>query len=129
MFVGDQCGKAEDAIELYVSAFERSRIIDIERFGPADDGERGIKVARFEIAGQEVLAMDSAGPHQFTFTPAVSLVIECEREEELDAAWARLVDGGTVLMPLLTYDFSPRFGWVQDRFGVSWQLRLDQADA
>jgi predicted 3-demethylubiquinone-9 3-methyltransferase (glyoxalase superfamily) len=63
--------------------------------------------------------MDSAGPHRFTFTPAISLVVECDREDELDAA-----DGATVLMPLQAYDFSPRFGWQQDRFGVTWQLSL-----
>jgi predicted 3-demethylubiquinone-9 3-methyltransferase (glyoxalase superfamily) len=124
MFVGDQCGKAEEAMELYVSAFEGSRVIDVERFGPDDEGERGIKHARFEVAGREVVAMDSAGPHPFSFTPAVSLVVECDGEQELDAAWTRLIDGGTVLMPLQAYDFSPKFGWLQDRFGVTWQLSL-----
>jgi predicted 3-demethylubiquinone-9 3-methyltransferase (glyoxalase superfamily) len=124
MFVGDQCGRAEEAIGLYVSAFERSHVIEVERFGGEDGGESGIRLARFEIAGQEVLAMDSPAPHQFTFTPAMSLMVDCEGEDELDRAWARLGDGGTVLMPLQEYDFSPKFGWVQDRFGVSWQLRL-----
>jgi predicted 3-demethylubiquinone-9 3-methyltransferase (glyoxalase superfamily) len=66
----------------------------------------------------------SASAHSFTFTPAISLVVECDREDELDAAWARLADGATVLMPLQAYDFSPRFGWLQDRFGVTWQLSL-----
>ena len=63
MFVGDHCGKAEEAIELYVSAFEDSRVVSVERFGPEDEGERGIKHARFELTG-EVVAMDSAGPAQ-----------------------------------------------------------------
>jgi predicted 3-demethylubiquinone-9 3-methyltransferase (glyoxalase superfamily) len=124
MFVGDQLGKAEEAMDLYVSAFVDSAVLEVERFGSEDDGERGIKYARFQVAGRELVAMDSAGPHRFSFTPAISLVVECDREDELDAAWARLSDGATVLMPLQAYDFSPKFGWLQDRFGVTWQLRL-----
>ena len=124
MFVGAQSGKAEEAMELYMSVFDGSRIIDVERYGPEDEGEQGIKHARFEVAGVEVAAMDSAGPHDFSFTPAASLIVEFDREQELDAAWTRLIDGGTALMPLQAYDFSPKFGWLQDRFGVSWQLRL-----
>jgi predicted 3-demethylubiquinone-9 3-methyltransferase (glyoxalase superfamily) len=108
----------------YVSAFADSALLEVERFGSEDEGERGIKHARFQVAGRELVAMDSAGPHHFTFTPAISLVVECDREDELDAAWARLADGATVLMPLQAYDFSPKFGWLQDRFGVSWQIRL-----
>lgn len=124
MFVGDQCGNAEEAMNLYISAFERSRVIDVDHFGPDDESERGVKLARFELAGQELQAMDSSRPHPFSFTPAISIVVECDREQELDAAWATLADGATVLMPLDAYDFSPKFGWLQDRFGVSWQLRL-----
>jgi predicted 3-demethylubiquinone-9 3-methyltransferase (glyoxalase superfamily) len=124
MFVGDQCGKAEEALDLYVSAFDDSAVLDVERFGPEDGGERGVKRARLRIAGRELVAMDSGGPHQFTFTPAISFVVEFDSEDELDAAWARLVDGGAILMPLQAYDFSPKFGWLQDRFGVTWQLSL-----
>jgi predicted 3-demethylubiquinone-9 3-methyltransferase (glyoxalase superfamily) len=124
MFVGDQCGSAEAAMNLYVSAFERSRVIEVERFGPDDEGERGIKIARFELGGQEVHAMDNGYPHPFSFTPAISIGVECDREQELDAAWAKLANGATLLMPLDAYDFSPKFGWLQDRFGVSWQLQL-----
>jgi predicted 3-demethylubiquinone-9 3-methyltransferase (glyoxalase superfamily) len=124
MFVGDQCGKAEEAIGLYVSAFVDSAVLEVERFGSEDEGEPGIKRARIQVAGRELVAMDSPGPHRFTFTPAISLVVECDREDELDAAWARLADRATVLMPLQAYDFSPRFGWLQDRFGVTWQLSL-----
>jgi len=122
MFVGDHCGNAEQAIELYVSAFERSRIIAIDRYGAEDAPERGLRQARFEIAGRQLSAMDSAMPHQFGFTPAVSLTVEFDDHAELDAAWERLADGGTVLMPLQAYPFASRFGWLNDRFGVSWQL-------
>jgi predicted 3-demethylubiquinone-9 3-methyltransferase (glyoxalase superfamily) len=124
MFVGDQCGNADEAMELYVSTFDASRVVSVERFGPEDEGQRGIKRARFELIGREVIAMDSAGPHQFSFTPATSMVVEFDSEEQLDSAWARLVQGGTELMPLQAYDFSPKFGWLQDRFGVSWQMNL-----
>jgi len=124
MFVGDQCGNAEEAMELYVSAFEGSRVTHVERFASGDAGEPGIRRARFEVAGSEVLAMDSPGPHAFSFTPAMSLTVELDGADALDAAWGRLADGATVLMPLDAYDFSPRFGWLQDRFGVTWQLNL-----
>ncbi len=111
-------------MELYVSAFEGSRIIHVERFAPEDEGQQGLRRARFELAGSEVLAMDSPGPHAFSFTPAMSLTVEMDSPGALDAAWERLRDGATVLMPLDAYDFSPRFGWLQDRFGVTWQLSL-----
>jgi predicted 3-demethylubiquinone-9 3-methyltransferase (glyoxalase superfamily) len=129
MFVGDQCGRAQDAIDVYVSAFADSRILEVERFGSDDDGERGIKHARVVVAGHELAVMDSAGAHPFTFTPAISFVVELASEDELDAAWATLGTGGAVLMPLQAYDFSPKFGWLQDRFGVTWQLNISDATA
>jgi predicted 3-demethylubiquinone-9 3-methyltransferase (glyoxalase superfamily) len=70
------------------------------------------------------MCFDSPIKHNFTFTPAVSLFGECEEESELDAAFARLAQGGQVLMPLDNYGFSKKFGWTNDRFGVSWQLNL-----
>jgi predicted 3-demethylubiquinone-9 3-methyltransferase (glyoxalase superfamily) len=123
MFVGDQYGRAEEAMRLYVSLFEDSRILDVEHFGPEDD-EAGVKRARFVLAGREFIAMDSGREHPFTFTPAVSLVVDCDTEQQLDGAFAELSDGGTILMPLQAYPFSPKFGWLNDRFGVSWQLSL-----
>ena len=66
--------------------------------------------------------IDSPIKHAFTFTPSFSLFVECESEAELDAAFARLSDGGSVLMPPGNYGFSTKFAWVNDRFGVSWQL-------
>lgn len=124
MFVGDHCGRAEEAIALYVSTFADSRVVSVEHWRPEDAGQRGVKQARVELAGREVIAMDSAAPHQFSFTPAISLVVEFDDAEQLDAAWVPLIEGGVALMPLQAYEFSPRFGWVQDRFGVSWQLNL-----
>jgi predicted 3-demethylubiquinone-9 3-methyltransferase (glyoxalase superfamily) len=123
MFVGDQNGRAEEAMNLYVSVFEDSRVLDIERFG-AEEDESGVKRARFVLAGREYIAMDSGMEHAFTFTPAISLFVDCESEQQLNAAFAELSDGGSILMPLQAYPFSARFGWLQDRFGVSWQLNL-----
>jgi predicted 3-demethylubiquinone-9 3-methyltransferase (glyoxalase superfamily) len=126
MFVGDQCGKAEEAMALYTSLFADSRIVEVERYGPDEPGT-GVKQARFVLAGTEHRAMDSDGPHQFTFTPATSLFVECDNEAELDAAYAALAEGGAVLMPLQAYPFSPKFAWLADRYGVSWQLFLTAA--
>jgi predicted 3-demethylubiquinone-9 3-methyltransferase (glyoxalase superfamily) len=121
MFVGDQYGRAEEAMRLYVSLFDESRVLDVERFGPQDE-ESGLKRARFLLAGREYIAMDSGRAHPFTFTPAMSLFVDCDSEQRLDEAFAELSDGGSILMALQPYPFSPKFGWLADRFGVSWQL-------
>jgi predicted 3-demethylubiquinone-9 3-methyltransferase (glyoxalase superfamily) len=123
MFVGDQYGKAEEAPDLYVSVFEDARVVEIERFG-ADEEESGVKRARFTLAGRDFIAMDSGGQHTFTFTPATSLFVDFDNAQKLDQAFARLSDGATILMPLQAYDFSPKFVWLNDRYGVSWQLNL-----
>jgi predicted 3-demethylubiquinone-9 3-methyltransferase (glyoxalase superfamily) len=118
-------GVAEEAMALYVSLFGDSGIAQIERYGPGEMGAEGtVKLARFTLAGKEFLAIDSPMKHGFTFTPSMSLFVECESEAELDAAFGRLSDGGSVLMPIDNYGFSTRFGWLTDRFGVSWQLNL-----
>jgi predicted 3-demethylubiquinone-9 3-methyltransferase (glyoxalase superfamily) len=81
-------------------------------------------VARFSLAGQEFLCSDSYVAHDFLFTPSFSVWIDVESEEELQRLFAALAQGGTQLMPLDKYGFSRRFGWVNDRYGVSWQLNL-----
>lgn len=118
-------GAAGEAMTLYVSLFADSAITHVERYGPGEMGAEGtVKVASFTLAGREFICIDSPVKHAFTFTPATSLFVECESEAELDAAFARLSDGGAVLMPVGNYGFSTRFGWLSDRFGVSWQLNL-----
>ena len=72
------------------------------------------------------MCMDSNVKQVFTFTPATSLFVSCATEEEIDRLLAKLSQGGQVLMPLATYPFSPKFGWVADQFGDSWQLNLEQ---
>ncbi len=71
------------------------------------------------------MAIDSFG-HDFTFTPSISLFVKCDSEEELETLYEKLSEGGEVAMPLDDYGFSTKFGWVQDRFGVSWQLNFGE---
>ena len=124
MFCGDQHGKAEEAIEFYCSLFDSSRVVSIDRYGPDDElGPEGtVRVATFELSGNEMMAIDSSAPHAFTFTPAISLWIDCSSQEEIERVSAALSDGGQFLMPLDSYPFSPQFCWVADRYGVTWQL-------
>jgi predicted 3-demethylubiquinone-9 3-methyltransferase (glyoxalase superfamily) len=117
-------GNAEQAMKLYVSVFPGAKMLDIERFGAGEPGEGSVKRGGFAIAGQTVMCFDSPVKHAFTFTPASSLFVECESEDEIDRIAAALGDGGAVLMPLADYGFSRRFTWFNDRFGVSWQLNL-----
>jgi predicted 3-demethylubiquinone-9 3-methyltransferase (glyoxalase superfamily) len=70
------------------------------------------------------MCIDSPVKHNFTFTPAMSLFVDCADEAELDTLFAKLSEGGQVLMPLDNYGFSRKFGWLADKFGVSWQLNL-----
>jgi predicted 3-demethylubiquinone-9 3-methyltransferase (glyoxalase superfamily) len=85
--------------------------------------------ARFTLNGREFRCIDSPVKHDFTFTPAISLFVDCATASEVDALFAKLSAGGRVLMPLDAYPFSRRFAWVNDRFGVSWQLSLVNEDS
>ncbi len=125
MFVGKQHGKAEEAINFYVSLFKDSWIVNIERYGVGEGEPEGtVKHAVFTLNGQQYMAMESSMAHDFTFTPAISVFVICESGEEIDSLYKGLADGGAVLMPLNKYPFSEKFGWVQDRYGISWQLNL-----
>jgi predicted 3-demethylubiquinone-9 3-methyltransferase (glyoxalase superfamily) len=125
MFCGDNHGKAEEALELYCSLFSGSRIVSIDRYGAGDaEPEGSVRVAEVEIGGFTVRAIDSAVPHQFGFTPAISLWVDCESREELERAAHALDEDGQMLMPLGSYGFSELFCWVADRYGVTWQLNL-----
>jgi predicted 3-demethylubiquinone-9 3-methyltransferase (glyoxalase superfamily) len=108
-----------------VSLFGDSEIRRVEHYGPGEPGAEGsVKAATFTLGGREFLCFNSPTKHDFSFTPSISLFVECESPAELDEVFGRLADGGEVLMPLDAYGFSARFGWVKDRFGVSWQLNL-----
>lgn len=118
-------GEAEAAMSFYVSLFPQSRILSMERYGPDGPGPEGtVKLAQFELNGTRLMCIDSPAPHAFTFTPAMSLFLDFDDLAALEGAFTRLSEGGQVLMPPDAYGFSTRFAWVQDRFGVSWQLNL-----
>jgi predicted 3-demethylubiquinone-9 3-methyltransferase (glyoxalase superfamily) len=118
-------GQAEAAMNFYTSLFAGSKINNIVRYGAGESGPEGsVMMATFSLGEQQFMASDSYVQHAFTFTPAISVWVNCESEAEIDHAFAALSDGGAVLMPLDTYPFSKKFAWVQDRFGVSWQLSL-----
>lgn len=72
------------------------------------------------------MAIDSSGEHKFSFTPAISIFVNCETEEEIDTLYKKLSEGGGAMMPLGDYGFSKKFGWIADRYGVSWQLYLKE---
>ena len=80
--------------------------------------------ARFTVGGQEIRCNDSSVKHAFTFTPSFSLFIECESEADFDRIVQGLTEGGQTLMAAGNYGFSRKFAWVNDRFGVSWQINL-----
>lgn len=126
MFVGEQCGKAEEAIKFYTSLFKNSEVKIIEFFktGEAQGKEGTVKHALFTIDGLEYMAIDSPLEHKFSFTPSISIYVKCENEKEIKTLFDKLSANGQVLMPLNKYPFSEKFGWIADKYGVSWQLNL-----
>lgn len=122
MFQGACC---EAAMTLYVSTIPDSRIVNVVRYGAGGPGKEGSVVqASFIVGGQTVRCSDSPVRHAFAFTPSSSLFVECDSEAELDRIAATLVEGGQFLMPPGAYGFSRKFAWLNDRFGVSWQINL-----
>lgn len=120
--------QAEEAMQFFTAGFKDSQILSIRRYpdgpleGPMKGMEGKVLTGVFELAGQQFMALDG-GPY-FKFTPATSLFVNCETEAEIDQLWGKLSDGGTILMPFQAYPFSPKFGWLMDRYGLSWQLNL-----
>lgn len=124
-FLMFQEGNAEEAMNYYTSLIEDSEITSIIRYGANESGDEGtVMQATFTLKGQEFMCIDSNVKHQFSFTPSFSIFITCDTEEELSNLYEQLIEGGQALMPLDNYGFSKKFGWVNDRFGVSWQLNL-----
>jgi len=104
-------GKAEEAANFYVSIFKNSKITGMSRYGEEGPGPKGtVMVVTFELDGQQFMALNG-GPH-FTFSPAISFLVNCETQQEVDELWDKLSAGGT----------QERCGWLRDKYGVSWQI-------
>ena len=104
-------GKAEEAMNFYISIFKNSKIVSVTRYGEAGPGPKGtVMTAKFELNGQEFVALNG-GP-QFTFTEAISFVVNCETQQEVDDFWEKLSEGGE----------KSRCGWLKDKYGLSWQV-------
>jgi predicted 3-demethylubiquinone-9 3-methyltransferase (glyoxalase superfamily) len=103
--------QAEEAMNFYVSIFKNSKITMLRRYGKEGPGPEGsVMTGSFQLEGQEFMALNG-GPH-FSFTPAISLFVDCKTQEEVDELWDRLSAGGA----------PNQCGWVQDKFGLSWQI-------
>lgn len=119
--------QAEEAAKFYTSIFNNSKVENISHYdepGAKASGmpEGSAMTVAFELEGQKFTALNG-GP-VFTFTPAISFFVNCETEDEIDERFKQLSEGGEILMPLQKYPFSDKFGWIKDKFGVSWQLIL-----
>jgi predicted 3-demethylubiquinone-9 3-methyltransferase (glyoxalase superfamily) len=113
MFVGTQAGRAAEAIKFYSSVFENSGTEALHNYPPGmQDPPSSVMHARFKLAGQKFMAMDSNGPHKFSFNEAISIIVNCEDQKEIDFYWNQLTSGGE----------ESACGWLKDRFGVSWQV-------
>ena len=114
MFVGKQYGKAEEAINFYASVFEDARVGDILRYskGEEPDKEGTVKHASFMLEGQEFAAMDSAREHNFAFNEAISFIVHCETQKEIDYYWEKLS----------AYPEAEQCGWLKDKYGLPWQI-------
>jgi predicted 3-demethylubiquinone-9 3-methyltransferase (glyoxalase superfamily) len=112
--------EAREAAEFYRAVFPDSKITNTMTLRDTPSGD--CDVVSFELARQPFMAI-SAGP-LFKFNPSISFIVSCTTKEAVDALWEKLAGGGQALMPLDAYPFSQRYGWIQDKFGVSWQLIL-----
>lgn len=118
-------GHAEEAMRFYTSLFPNSEIVQMSTYGPEGPGKEGSIIhAIFTLNGKPVMASDSPVQHAFSFTPSMSFFIQCEDAAEFERLFAALSTDGLVLMPPNNYGFSQRFGWCNDRFGVSWQINV-----
>ena len=131
-FVGNQCGKAKEAITFYTSLFPNSEIKSITNYS---EGEAGgtpelIKYGVFTLNGIEYRVSESNFKHAWSFSPAVSIFVECNSENEIQTLFEKLSsNGGQIMIPLDNYDsgdygFGKKFGWCEDTYGISWQLNL-----
>ena len=133
-FVCDQCGKAEEAITFYTSIFPNSEIKSIIKYLEGEPGGTPelIKYGVFTLNEIEYMVSESNYKHAWSFTPGVSLFVECNSENEIQTLFNALSsNGGKIMIPLdnygsENYGFGKKFGWCEDKFGVSWQLNLSE---
>lgn len=112
--------EAKEAAELYINLFDDSKMLNVTILENTPSGDA--ELVSFQLAGQEFQAI-SAGPY-FKLNPSISLMVACTSKEEVNKKWEILSEGGQELMPLDEYPFSNWYGWIQDKYGVSWQLML-----
>lgn len=110
--------EAKEAAELYASTFPDSRVTNVATIRDTPSGD--CDIVSFELSSQRFMAI-SAGPY-FKFNPSISFFVACTTKDEVEAIWAKLIDGGRPLMDLGTYPFSEKYGWLQDKYGLSWQI-------
>ncbi|GAB0170312.1 VOC family protein [Lysinibacillus sp. CTST325] len=111
-------GQANEAIQQYQQWFSELQVESLTYM----ENSQQVAMAVLHLKGLKIMVNDSVIKHNFTFTPSTSIFIECASEEEIDSLAAQILEGGQALMPLNNYGFSKKFAWIQDRFGVSWQL-------
>ena len=121
-------GQAEEALTLYREVFESIEMGPVEKYGPETEEMNGkIKRAALRLGGQRLMLIDSPAVHDFGFTPAISIFVDCDSDTDIVEKFDALSADGQIFMPLDNYGFSQRFAWVADKFGVSWQLNLPDA--
>ena len=134
-FVGEQCGKAEEAINFYTSLFPNSEIKSITKYAEGEPGGTPelIKYGVFTLNGVAYGVSESNYNHPWAFTPGVSLFVACDSEEEIQTLFEKLSsNGGQVMVPLDNYGgdgdygFGKKFGWCADKYGISWQFNLSE---
>ena len=124
-FLMFQNGQAQDAMDLYTSLFPDSEIVDAAYYDEEGPGKVGTVVrATFRLGDQQVICIDSPITHEFGFTPSFSFFVDCDSAAQLNMLMTELGEGGAVLMEAGDYGFSQRFGWIADRFGVTWQFNV-----
>ena len=114
LFVGDVCGRAEEAIDFWISVFHQGKVNTVQRYGQGEEPDQpgAVKYASFSLFGQDFGAMDSAYDHRFMFNEAISFIVNCDTQEEIDAYWGKLS----------AVPEAEQCGWLKDKFGLSWQI-------